>query len=116
MLRNFELVSEEMNFSYWREPKYTAKEMRDIKKFFDIGGDLAFDSPMEIVELCLDELNYECELRLFYGGTRKIVGVMTGIKLAGDAYYKIQVHMMDEFYDKWKERLKSLCKVDEDDD
>ena len=95
------LDSRTLNFEGWVEPQYTEEEKSKVEAFFQIEGDKCFDNPMEIVEMCLDEMLPECRMLLLYDSENNIVGVVTAVIVDDFDYdetlWEVQVHMLSDY-------------------
>lgn len=104
------LDSRTLDFEGWVEPQYTEEEKSKVEAFFQIEGDKCFDNPMEIVEMCLDVMLPECRMLLLYDSENNIVGVVTAVIVADsdESHWEVQVHMLSDYMQDWKEYFDSV--------
>ena len=109
---NICINSRTIDFEGWKEPCYIDGEEDAIERFFRLGGDICFDSPMEVVAMCLSPILYECSMLLLYDKENTIVGVLTSVldndsDYGGD-YYEVQVHVLSEYRSDWESYFNSF--------
>lgn len=108
------LYSKTPDFEGWVESQYTEEEKSKVEAFFQIEGDKCFDNPMEIVEMCLDEMLYECRMSLLYDSDN-LVGVVTAVFVDDENIWQVQVHMLSDYMQDWKEYFNSVSVCDLED-